>query len=466
MFKGSLIGPQVEGAEFLCNKRKALLAWEQGTGKTIISIAAREKLKELNKLNTSALVLSPGGLTWQFATRIGEFSNANVHLVRSDKKKTRFYESTSGNIDYFVVSYGLFRNDFDDIAQYPWDIVIADEAEAFSSNQSKTYQALLRLNRIQNPKYRFSLTGTAIPNTLEQLYAVMYWTDKTFLPPWPKFEKQHIRRHPQFKGIIGYKNLKPLHKYITNRVDRKTNKDFKGRMPKLVPKEITVARSEEYNLAEQRLYLALEDLVGKMEFKDGELLTKAHSPKVSKAFHKARQALVSKEKQQRCVNLVRTLLEENEKNKVVVFSFYKQPLYDLEPELTFQSVAGNSLLYTGDESLDAKQNAIGRFGKENRVLLCSNAGARGLDLPFANYIIHLDVPFSFGTLDQRNKRIVRVSSKFQRAVAYYLLVENSIEHYYYTLVRNKERLAEAVLEGTEDEVTMKVESLRQFIKDE
>ena len=105
------------------------------------------------------------------------------------------------------------------------------------------------------------------------------------------------------------------------------------------------------------------------------------------------------------------------------------------------------------------------FRARRSVLLCSDAGKAGLDLPFANYLFHIDIPFSYEVLDQRNKRITRASSDFVSVKANYLVVKNSFEEYYYRVVKAKERLSEAVYHGSADEVTMKTESLRKFLND-
>lgn len=466
MFKGTLFEAQLPTAEFLCSKRRALLGSEQGTGKTIVSIACREKLIELGKINTGTLVLTPTALAWQFGDKIKEFTDATCQVSYANRKESRSYRSGEGSIDYFVVPYSLFLRDFDDIVSSSWDLVIADEAEAFSNNKSKTYKKMLALNRAMDPGYRFALTGTAISNKIEDLYTIMYWVDKHFLPPWPDFERQHIKRHRAFKSIIGYKNLKGLNKYVKHRMVRLTHADLKGQMPELVTIEHFIAPDIEYRIAEANLLGYLDDAAENLEFtEEGELKNAKLNPKLSKAFHAARQALITQSKIDYFVALCRRLLDENPQNRIVGFSYYKDPIYRLQKELADKGLCQEAPLFTGDQTAEQKHASISRFKDEStsRVLLCSNAGARGLDLPWAKYIINLDVPFSWGLLDQRNKRITRAGSKYETVVAYYLMVEDSLEAFYYQVVLNKGKLATAVLEDGEDEIVMKTESLRQYL---
>ena len=121
-------------------------------------------------------------------------------------------------------------------------------------------------------------------------------------------------------------------------------------------------------------------------------------------------------------------------------------------------------LFTGDDSSEAKQQAIKNFkdGKV-QVLLCSNAGKAGLDLPNANYTIHLDVPFSHGIADQRSTRTRRVSSKYKSIVVIYIVVKDSIEEYYYHVMKARGDLASAVMDNGQDKVVVRPSSLKAFL---
>lgn len=456
MFKGKLFSEQTPAAEFLCNRKKVLLAWEQGTGKTIISLAAASKLFELGKVN-KALVLCPSSFAWQWEDKLTEFTELEYSYVKREDKEAREYELESG---VCIVPYSLYRRDYEKIHSKEWDLIITDEAQEFSNTKSKTRKLLLALNRLQEPTYRWALSGTAISNRLEELYSILYWVDKDFLPPWPKFEKRHIIRN-SFKAIERYKNLDGLNVYLQKRVSRKTHKDMAGQLPKLLTKVHTLPQDKEYRDKEASLLKELDKVVEDLTFtSSGEVEGLKRSPEATKAFHAVKQQL-STSKIPYTLDLIHNTLKENNESKIVVFSFYKEPLYELKKSLSSQDIVNSS--FTGDETLEEKKKAVEVFKKEGRVLLSSDAGAEGLDLPFANYAIQLDVPFSYRVWDQRNKRIVRASSKFNSVVVNYLLLERSFESYFFEIVRRKGKLAEAVLEGKGDRVTMKPQSLRQYL---
>lgn len=436
-----------------------LLGWEQGTGKTIVSLAAAEKLFDLEKAQR-ALVLAPTSIAWQWEDKIHEFTTSNCALVESKQRALREYD-ISLDYSYWIVPYSIFRRDYTYIFNRPFDLVIADEAQEFKNNRSKTYKLMLALNRAINPTYRWALTGTAISRKLEELYRIFYWVDKRFLPPWPVFEENHIIRSELTNQITAYKNLKSLNRLLPQRFDRKKLSDFEGQMPKLVERVHRIEQTDQYKEAERHLMDVLEDLVQDIEFDDeGALKGFAPSSEVSQAFHACRKAVIPESKLQYVINLDREILDENSENRHIIFCFYKHPLYTLHGEC-------NGHLFTGDQSGPQKRTNVHRFeqGDGGRTLLASNAGSTGLDLPFARYLTNLDVPFTWGIRDQRNRRIVRASSKYRTAVANSVIMKDSIEEFYYLVVRNLERLANATYEGVEDEIKIKPSSLRQWLKD-
>lgn len=458
MFTGSLFPVQKPTAEKLCNRRRMLLAWEQGTGKTIISIAAAEKLFELGKIKNALIIGRPGDY-WQWGEKLEEFSTSRFLMAQAQKEVSRTYRPTK-SVPYVLTNWNLFRRDYANIARRKWDLVIADEAQEFRNHTTKTAQLIKRLNVRVDPRYRWALTGTAIGNKLEELYSIMYWVDPHFLPPWPVFEENHCVRGSL--GLIsGYKNLKALNTFLERRMDRKTHDDLKGQMPKLVQQIHKIEPTQSYLKSQDKLLKLLDNMAANLTFDDeGEPQLRRNS-QVSKTFSKVRTELCSGAKLRYAIKLADSILAENPNNRVVFFSHLKDPLYRLG-----EHYRSSATFFTGDQSTEEKRSNLQEFKLRRRILLASDAGKAGLDLPYANYIIHLDVPFSWEVLDQRNKRITRASSLFDTAVVNYLIMEDSIEEFFYEVVMNKGRLASGALEGKIDEVTMRPSSLREWIRDD
>jgi hypothetical protein len=98
----------------------------------------------------------------------------------------------------------------------------------------------------------------------------------------------------------------------------------------------------------------------------------------------------------------------------------------------------------------AKEEAKVDFqtSKEVRVLISSDAGGYGVDLPQANLLVNYDLPWSSGAAVQRNSRIRRTSSTWKTVIIQDFLALNSIEERQHEMLHQKNSVADAVIDGT------------------
>jgi superfamily II DNA/RNA helicase len=131
-----------------------------------------------------------------------------------------------------------------------------------------------------------------------------------------------------------------------------------------------------------------------------------------------------------------------------------------------------STLYSGLLNAKEKEESKTSFqtSKEVRVLVSSDAGGYGVDLPQANLLVNFDLPWSSGTAVQRNSRIRRASSTWSHVVIQDFLVLNSIEERQHQMLMQKNAVADAVMDGTginvKGGVDLTVGSLLNFLKGE
>jgi hypothetical protein len=106
--------------------------------------------------------------------------------------------------------------------------------------------------------------------------------------------------------------------------------------------------------------------------------------------------------------------------------------------------------------------------KDVRVLISTDAGGYGVDLPQANLLINYDLPWSSGTAVQRNSRIRRASSTWKSVIIQDFLMEDSIEKRQYQMLNQKTAVANAIIDGeginTKGGVDLTVGSLLNFIQ--
>jgi superfamily II DNA/RNA helicase len=105
------------------------------------------------------------------------------------------------------------------------------------------------------------------------------------------------------------------------------------------------------------------------------------------------------------VQYVKEFLDQAEENKVVIFATY----VDMTDKLAEALAQYGCRTYTG--RLDAKTKEENKIALNTdpsvRVLVSSDAGGYGVDLPAANLLVNYDLPWSSGGATQRNGRIMR-----------------------------------------------------------
>jgi SNF2 family DNA or RNA helicase len=157
-------------------------------------------------------------------------------------------------------------------------------------------------------------------------------------------------------------------------------------------------------------------------------------------------------------------LDTDETHKAVVFSAFV-PTTDLIQ----QRLKVKSEVYTGKMNAKQKEAAKIRFQTEPdvRVLISSDAGGYGVDLPQANLLINYDLPWSSGLAGQRNARIVRASSEWPSVVIDTLLIAGSLEERQHDMLLQKNAIADAIIDGdginVKGGVDLTVGSLKEFI---
>jgi superfamily II DNA or RNA helicase len=162
---------------------------------------------------------------------------------------------------------------------------------------------------------------------------------------------------------------------------------------------------------------------------------------------------------------VKDFLEQNENNKLVVFCSYVEMVDIIADKI------GTTICRTYTGKLDSKTKEKHKLefntSPNIRVLISSDAGGYGVDLPAANLLVNYDLPWSSGLATQRNGRIRRASSEWPTIVIQDILISGSIEVRQYEALQQKNAVASAVIdgEGINDKggVDLTIGSLRGFL---
>jgi SNF2 family DNA or RNA helicase len=494
MFKGNLRPYQEQAKAFFLNRKSALLALDLGTGKTVVSIAAIEELRERGEVKCAVLIMS-SSLTKQWEERINQFTDSTVLVIDgsiSPKKRSKILSDAMDNLpQYLVLGIRQAISEFQFLQSIKPELVLVDEVTCiknFSTQQTKTIKKL-------QPRYRIGLTAEPIENgKAEEMFSIMEWIDRKVFGSWQDFESRYITRN-SVGFITGYRNIPELNKRFLEAciVKRRTDSDVSDFMPRVTESNCYVQPDPECELEYQSIVRELlstlyeagpgaaRDLAayyagdssrdGHGVGRIGAILSGASlflsSPALLRASGERYDAtggesgsgyasgllgrlreLPVGSKFEACVELAEEYLKENPLHKVIVFSRYKGILPMLKEELKEY----NPVLFTGDLNGKQRGEAISSFTNEPdvRLFLSSDAGGYGVDLFAASHLINYDLPLSSGVFKQRNGRHVRASSTFRHVFIDNLIVRDSIEEYQLARLNYKARVSKAVLTGVSE----------------
>jgi SNF2 family DNA or RNA helicase len=172
-------------------------------------------------------------------------------------------------------------------------------------------------------------------------------------------------------------------------------------------------------------------------------------------------------KLQALTSYVSEFLDLNDANKLVIFTSYVHMVKIIRGELEDY----NPQIYTGELNAKDKEAAKITFQTDPacRILISSDAGGYGVDLPQANLLINYDLPWNAGLALQRNGRIRRASSTWPSIVIQDFLMAGSIEERQHDMLLQKNSIADAIMDGegidAAGEVKLNLGSLRTFLQE-
>jgi SNF2 family DNA or RNA helicase len=513
MFKGTLKPYQPEAVNKMVERGRVLVAYEMGLGKTCMTIAAIEQMRE-EGLKKPVLVIALASLKYQWASEIKKFSDATSLVIDGNKTTRTTQYADAGKHNYVITNYESIVNDWDMLKHIDFGVVVCDEATAIKGFRSKRTKKVKEL--AANIPVRFALTGTPIENGKpEELYSIMQFVEPGLLGRFDLFDKTFIVRN-NFGGVQRYRNLPLLHEKIKAASVRKaqSDEDVAPYLPATIhldPVRVKLDKKsrELYEKISMDLTNELkeaQDLFGggfsieahygqgwaagsPADALRGSIMSKitalrmlCDSPMLlveSSTKYKSGWTEIDGErlaiegakggsayiaglsdggylsdigtscpKLEAVVSYIAEHLETDENSKVVVFASYLGVLPLIQERLLLKKI--KSRLYSGEMNAKAKEEAKVDFqtSKEVRVLISSDAGGYGVDLPQANLLVNYDLPWSSGAAVQRNSRIRRTSSTWKTVIIQDFLALNSIEERQHEMLHQKNSVADAVIDGT------------------
>jgi superfamily II DNA or RNA helicase len=418
------------------------LADDMGLGKTITLIALHLHRQTDPSSAGPTLVVCPTSLMGNWQREIERFAPGTA--VRRFHGPRRGLEAVADG-EFVLTTYGTMRLDAERLAEVPWGMVVADEAQHVKNPYSDTARRL----RSIGARARVALTGTPVENNLSELWAILDWTTPGLLGRLGTFRTRYAQAVEGGQDPAATERLTRLVRPFLLR----RRKSDPGIAPELPPKTETdhavSLTQEQAGLYEAVVRETLAEISGADSMARRGLIVKLLTGLKQICNHPAqflkedRPRIAGRSgKLELLDELLDTILAEGA--GVLVFTQYVRMARLIERHLSARGVASQFL--HGGTPVHEREAMVRRFqdGGTPVFLLSLKAAGTGLNLTRAEHVVHYDRWWNPAVEAQATDRAYRIGQS-RPVQVHRLIAEGTIEDRIAAMLARKKELADAVL---------------------
>ncbi|MFC8015605.1 DEAD/DEAH box helicase [Streptomyces cinereoruber] len=424
----------------------ACLADDMGLGKTITLIALHLRRQEHQATAGPALVVCPTSLLGNWEREIQRFApDSEVRRFHGPDRSLEDLDDTA-KAGFVLTTYGTMRRDTERLAQQPWSLLVADEAQHVKNPHAHTAQALRQIPS----RGRVALTGTPVENNLSELWSLLDWTTPGLLGTLTSFRDRYAKAVEGDRDEQAAARLAALVRPFLLR----RRKSDPGIAPELPPKTET---DQPVSLTKEQVSLyetLVRELMTEIQQRQGiarrglvmKLLTGLKQVCNHPAQFLKEPANAKLPGRSGKLELLDELLDAvlAEDGSALVFTQYVTMGRLIERHLADRGV--NALFLHGAITVKRREEMVDAFqsGEKKVFLLSLKAAGTGLNLTRAGHVIHYDRWWNPAVEDQATDRAYRIGQT-QPVQVHKLIAEGTVEDKVAEMLRQKRELADAVL---------------------
>lgn len=414
-----LLSPhQQADIKFWERQKNVLITDEAGSGKTATILCGIAHLHKQGKVK-KAVVVVPKAVALQFGEEIAKFLGPEYQdqfVVASGKSKAQRLAAYRSDKLFTIITHDTLRIDGNDIQEAAPDALAVDEAHYFSVRGEGGGSQRSQAAREINAPYKLLATGTAIKNSIDELYSLVDWMQPGVLGSKKEFTERYGALATA-TGMFDASLLKGLSDRLAGvmmGVKLSVQKNDEGGVHfELAPTKggaapiqmrehteflpLTATQQTQYK-QEENAYLEYRDTQKAAGFKrDGALERVVNN--VETTDHPKVQRL-------------RKIFEAHPEEKAVVFATNAYAWDTIIRGLGLK--AGEYELLTGsdsDKERQRKQRVLNDPDSGVRYLIASDAANFGLNLQGASVLVNFDTTDTSATHEQRIAREFRRGQK-------------------------------------------------------
>lgn len=440
---------QTRAIKWCLNNPRCGLFLPMGAGKTVITLTAVSKLKELGEVN-KILIIAPvrvARTTWPVEIEKWDHTKSLTYSLIDGPKKNRL-KALQSSSDIYIIGKEQVVWLCETLGKsWPFDMVVVDELSTFKNNQAQRFKTMKK--QVKKFKRFIGLTGTPAPRGIPDLWSQMFLIDvgTRLGKSIGSFRKQYLMPE-RSNGYIVYSWAvrEGAQKEIENKIsDVVMSLDSSEcvELPDInyinVPIKLSKTVKKRYDTFKKDLVLELATtdvsasnlgvLCGQLlQFTSGQIYTHNSSLPVDTIHDEKLKALSD-------------ILISANGEPVIIYYYYKHEL-----DRIISLLESNNLTYSTLE----KDSDLARWNNhELDVLLLHPASAgHGLNLQAGgSVLIWFTLPnFNLELYQQANARLYRQGQK-EKVRVYHLLVDDSIDVDMMNAIAKKEVTQSTLLEA-------------------
>ena len=424
-----------------------LIGDQPGLGKSIQSLGiAKDRMNRGEVRN--CLIVCPASLKYNWRDEVTKFLGMEALVIGHKCKNSQEREKhwIAEGYPFKIVNYELVARDLycepkrkdnriscAKVVLSSFDLVIFDEIQYLKHHSSARTLAC----RTLQAKYRIGLSGTPIDGRLEEIHSIFQILKPGLFVSKQKFMERYAE-YDYFGAVKGYHHIKEVSDKIAPYYLRRLKEEVLKDLPPKLHQDLHVELSAQNMKAYKDLVKKKNEITE--EASAAELLIRARQfldfPEILGMHNSSDKYAVFKE-------LIDELVKENHQ-KVIVFSQYTNTIYWIVKNL--ESEYKGIQVIDGSVGSEERQEICKRFNADDKynILVMSDAGCTGLNLPAAHACIMYTDAFSPAVMLQREDRCHRATTKHS-VMIYRFITDGTIEEHVRDILAKKQSVNNALL---------------------